>query len=87
MPTEGVNARDWLEAELLDSLDEEAELELEDAALSLEIARIYNERHPDQIDRRVYFRQLLRLQAELIKLQDWVIHHKEKIVVVFEGRD
>ena len=87
MPNEGSNARDWLEAELLDSLDEEAELELEDAALSLEIARIYNERHPDQIDRRVYFRQLLRLQAELIKLQDWVIHHKEKIVVVFEGRD
>jgi polyphosphate kinase len=80
-------ARDWLEAELLDALDEEAELELEDAALSLEIARIYKDRHPDQIDRRVYFRELLRLQSELIKLQDWVVHHREKVVVLFEGRD
>jgi polyphosphate kinase 2 len=85
--TRGDPASDWLEAELLDSLDEEAELELEDAALSLEIARIYKGGHPDQIDRRVYFRELLRLQAELIKLQDWVVHHKQKIVVLFEGRD
>jgi polyphosphate kinase 2 len=30
---------------------------------------------------------LLRLQRELIKLQDWVVATKAKIVVVFEGRD
>jgi polyphosphate kinase 2 len=87
MPNEGVDARDWLEAELLDSLDEEAELELEDTTLSLEVARIYKERHPEQIERRVYFRELLRLQAELIKLQDWVVHRRQKVVVIFEGRD
>lgn len=80
-------ALDWLGAELLDSLDEEAEVEIDDAVLSREIARIYRERHPDQLDRRVYFRELLRLQAELIKLQDWVVHRREKVVVVFEGRD
>jgi polyphosphate kinase len=79
--------REWLEAELLDSLDEEIELELEDSVLSREIAKIYRSHHPDQLDRRVYFRELLRLQSELIKLQDWVIHTGEKIVVVFEGRD
>ena len=81
------DGRDWLEAELLDSLDEEAELELEDSVLSREIARIYRDRHPGQIDRRIYFRELLRLQAELIKLQDWVQNRGEKIVVIFEGRD
>ncbi len=32
-------------------------------------------------------RTLLSLQAELIKLQDWVLYHKEKIVILFEGRD
>jgi polyphosphate kinase 2 len=80
-------ARDWLEAELLDGLDEETELELEDAVLSAEIARIYKDRHPDQIDRRVYFRELITLQAELIRLQSWVQYHKEKAVVIFEGRD
>src|SRR5262249_12252439 len=38
-------------------------------------------------DRRVYFKELFRLQGELVKLQDWVEHHKYKLVVLFEGRD
>ena len=79
--------QDWLEAELQDSLDEDYELELEDAALSREIKQIYRDTHPDQMDRRQYFKDLLHLQSELIKLQDWVSHYKEKVVVIFEGRD
>ncbi len=80
-------ARDWLEAELADTLDEEYELELEDAALSEEISKIYKRKHPDQIDRPTYFRELIRLQSELIRLQSWVQHTREKVVVIFEGRD
>src|SRR4029078_10382809 len=41
----------------------------------------------EQEYRRQYFRQLFRLQAELVKLQDWVVASREKIVIVFEGRD
>ncbi|MTH78887.1 polyphosphate kinase 2 [Paracoccus aestuariivivens] len=78
---------DWLRAELQDTLDEDYEIELEDAALSLEISRIYREKHPNQMIRADYFRELLRLQSELIRLQDWVSYHKEKVVVIFEGRD
>src|SRR5699024_7346236 len=32
-------------------------------------------------------RELLRLQCELVKLQDWVVNKKLKVVVIFEGRD
>jgi len=78
---------DWLEAELQDELDEDFEIELEDAVLSREISRIYRDTHPDQIDRATYFRELLALQAELIRMHDWVSYHKEKVVVIFEGRD
>jgi len=78
---------DWLEAELADTLDEDYELELSEPAMSLELQRIYSSRHPETLDRAVYFRALLSLQAELIKLQDWVEHHGEKVVVLFEGRD
>ena len=84
---EGRGARDWLEAELADTLDEDFEIELEDAVLSEEIAKVYRRAHPDTIDRETYFRTLLRLQSELIKLQDWVQHTGEKVVVLFEGRD
>lgn len=78
---------DWLEAELQESLDEDFEIELEDAQLSREIARIYKGHHPDLLDRKIYMTELLRLQAELIKLQDWVESTGEKVCVVFEGRD
>jgi len=80
-------AKDWLEAELQETLDEDIEIELEDAVLSAEIRRIYRSHHPGQMDRKLYFRELLRLQSELIRLQDWVSYHKERVVVLFEGRD
>lgn len=82
-----LNGMDWLEAELADMLDEDYELELDEPTLSLELQRIYKKKHPSTLDRRVYLRELLRLQAELIKLQDWVQANGEKIVVIFEGRD
>lgn len=34
-----------------------------------------------------YIHELMMLQIELIKLQDWVLEHKKKVVVIFEGRD
>lgn len=80
-------AADWLEAELADTLDEDYELELSEPALSEEIAKIYKRKHPPSVERQVYFRELLRLQSELIKLQSWTAHTKAKVVVLFEGRD
>jgi len=41
----------------------------------------------DELDRHFYFKELFRLQSELSKLQDWVVHNRLKLVVVFEGRD
>lgn len=80
-------ALDWLEAELADTFDEDYELELEDAQLSQEISKIYKDNHPDTIDRHTYFQSLIHLQSELIRLQEWVLYHKKKVVVLFEGRD
>ena len=78
---------DWLEAELADTIDEDFELELSEPALSAELRKIYRKVHPPSIPRIEYFRALVKLQAELIKLQDWVSHRHEKVVVIFEGRD
>ncbi|MEW2912833.1 polyphosphate kinase 2 [Leisingera sp. JC11] len=78
---------DWLEAELQDTLDEDIEIEFAEPMLSQEIRKIYREQHPEMLDRQVYFRNLLRLQAELIKVQDWVQHTGAKVCILFEGRD
>ncbi len=71
-----------LREDLLDSLDEEFELEMEDR-LGEDAAR---PGHPTS-SRIQYFRELLRLQTELIKLQDWVVHTRHRMVILFEGRD
>jgi polyphosphate kinase 2 (PPK2 family) len=77
-----------LQDEMLDNLDEELELEFDDHRLEAALGELGADRpKEDLLDRRTYFRELLRLQRELIKLQDWVVHHKLKLMVLFEGRD
>jgi polyphosphate kinase 2 len=72
--------------EMADSLDEELEMEIDDKRLDEYLTECCHP-EPNAIDRRLYFAELLRLQGELVKLQDWVQHKKQKIVVIFEGRD
>src|SRR5918999_739972 len=79
--------RQRVEFDLADSLDEEYEMELDDDRLDKLLSETADHARSDGMDRRVYFRELFRLQGELVKLQDWVAHHKKKIVVIFEGRD
>jgi polyphosphate kinase 2 len=78
---------DWLTAEIADSLDEDYELELEDLDLSPKLEALRQVRCAPSIERRKYFRHLLELQSELIKLQTWVARVGAKVVVLFEGRD
>jgi polyphosphate kinase 2 len=42
---------------------------------------------PARLPRQVYERELFRLQAELVKLQEWVRVENARLVVIFEGRD
>jgi len=61
------DAKDWLEAELAESFDED-KLGPVDAVLAREILQTYRDNLPEMIDSNVYFQSLIRLQAELIKL-------------------
>jgi polyphosphate kinase 2 len=71
-----------MQLDTIDSYDEELEQELDDNDL-LEYTI-----NPQANSARVkYFRELFRLQGELVKLQDWVVHKNLKVVVLFEGRD
>ncbi|HEV3358150.1 MAG TPA: polyphosphate kinase 2 [Pseudonocardiaceae bacterium] len=42
---------------------------------------------PERLPRAVYEPELLRLQRELVKLQEWVRVEGARVVVLFEGRD
>lgn len=75
-----------LQADVVDSYDEELELELEDRPFDAEGTVVALSQDEKQA-RRTYFRELLRLQGELVKLQDWVVSTGHKVVILFEGRD
>jgi polyphosphate kinase 2 len=79
--------QDRIHEEMLDSFDEELELEIDDDRLDALTNEFSGHTAREIIDRRVYFKELFRLQGELVKLQSWVQHHKLKVVVIFEGRD
>jgi polyphosphate kinase 2 len=72
-----------LREEFIDSWDEELEMEIDDGRFG----SADGTEGGSTLPRRVYFRELLRLQGELVKLQDWVAHTGHKLVVIFEGRD
>jgi polyphosphate kinase 2 len=39
------------------------------------------------VSKRDYEKELARLQMELVRLQEWVVHEGLKVMVIFEGRD
>ena len=69
--------------DLIDSYDEELELEIEDRDVD-DLGALQS---TDKLARQLYFKELFRLQGELVKLQDWVQHSRQKVVILFEGRD
>jgi polyphosphate kinase 2 len=69
--------------DLIDAYDEEVEMEVDDRLLDGENALSPEAREA----RKHYFRELFRLQGELVKLQDWIVQTGHRLVVIFEGRD
>jgi len=76
-----------MHADLLDSYDEELELELEDRMIEQAHHNDFKSTEAERAFRKTYFKELFRLQVELVKLQDWVVSTGHKAVILFEGRD
>ena len=77
-----------IHAEMLDGFDEELEMEIDDERMNALISEAMSPSGESRdVGRNFYFKELFRLQGELVKLQDWVVHKKLKVVVLFEGRD
>jgi len=70
-----------LREDFIDSWDEELELDADHPGFA------GGTEGGSTLARRTYFRELFRLQGELVKLQDWVALNGQKVVVIFEGRD
>ena len=74
--------------ELIDDYDEELEMERED----WEHTEPGQPARPVEADASIaarsrYFKELFRLQGELVKMHDWIVASGHRIVILFEGRD
>ncbi|MEK9760446.1 MAG: polyphosphate kinase 2 [Candidatus Puniceispirillum sp.] len=78
---------DALDALVEDLLDEALDLEADDLAIPDALRKEYEARRATTLDNKLYYKHLLALQAEMIKLQDWVIQTNAKVLVICEGRD
>ena len=78
---------EWMQAEFEETLDDLLEVEFNEPVLSEDMRKLYRKHHPEGLDGRIYFPNLLRLQSEMIKLQDWVVATNAKILIICEGRD
>jgi polyphosphate kinase 2 len=86
-PDDAKAMHDRVREEMLDSYDEEMELELDEDRVDQMADELAGQNAGSSVDRRTYFKELFRLQGELVKLQSWVQDQKLKVVVIFEGRD
>lgn len=71
------------EEDLVDAYDEELEMELDDRRFDDSDDLLFSQERREA--RKQYFRELFRLQGELVKLQDWVVSTGHRLVVIFEG--
>jgi polyphosphate kinase 2 len=73
--------------DMVDSWDEELEMDIEDYHPLPDLPDGGAGDPHEKEYRKKYFQQLFRLQGELVKLQDWVAATRQKVVILFEGRD
>ena len=65
-----VNRPCLLEAELRDGVDEELEQEISGSRLPPRLLVVEEAHNVTSIDRTLYLREILRMRAELVKMQD-----------------
>ena len=42
---------------------------------------------PQVVSKGAYEKELARLQVELVRMQEWIVHQNLRVMVIFEGRD
>lgn len=74
--------------DLIDDYDEELEMEHEDLERDEhgQVVQLEGEDN-SRAARSRYFKELFRLQGELVKMHDWIVETGHRLVIVFEGRD
>ncbi|MBP7917246.1 MAG: polyphosphate kinase 2 [Arenimonas sp.] len=57
------------------------------AAVKAAAVEVVKSDKPEKMKRKVYEAEMRKLHEELVALQQWVVHKKMRVIVVFEGRD
>ena len=87
-PNDDVQLIRRIHRELIDDYDEELEMERDDWEKLAPDGPLRPLKHDsDREARNRYFKELFRLQGELVKMHDWIVETGHRLVIVCEGRD
>ena len=68
-------------------IDDIVEVDFEDTTIPKSIKEDYLARHKNDLSSKEYYKHLLSLQKEMIKLHEWVQQSGAKVLILCEGRD
>jgi polyphosphate kinase 2 len=74
-------------------MEENAKLTIEDfqnVSTNKELLEIINDKNIslEKVNDKIFYEEdLKKLQIELVKFQKWVVKHKKRVAIIFEGRD
>ncbi len=51
------------------------------------VTRVHEATPVDKLSNKQYLNELAKVQIDLVKMQDWIVQKKLKVLVIFEGRD
>ena len=67
--------------------DNQETIEVQTISRDQQVASLVPPEGQIPIKKKIYEKELARLQIDLVKLQEWIRAKKLKVVVIFEGRD
>ena len=87
MSNKPIKIEKYIDMEGVLPLNEEVLTETTTRRELIDYLKSKNIRYENALNTLSYEKELVLLQVELVKLQQWVMKHKKRVAIIFEGRD
>ncbi len=87
MSTKALKIEDYITNEHEFPINEESLAEISSKREIIDLLKSKNIRFENSLNTLSYEKELLQLQIELVKLQQWIKVNKKRVAIIFEGRD
>jgi polyphosphate kinase len=87
MGKKALKIEDYIKKEGESPINESSLSEISSRRELIDLLKSKNIRYENSLNMFSYEKELVQLQTELVKLQQWIKNNKKRIIIIFEGRD